>query len=234
MAEESSYCYFFEDEYSESEDDEGILSFEKIPRHICRIIKENAHDPQTIEDMSESEEEDENLPPTKVIIRHLPPEMTGKIFFQLVSPLPAHDYKYFVEASKEHNQNMYATAYINFANNEDAALFLKQYDGHIFQYGKGAKCKAIVEFAPFAKIPKGPSSKDRICGSIDDDPDYLEFLESLKRKNAEASKDDEVESAASKAFDPLVHYINTQRTECSARGIYKRPPKYYRKWQPRY
>ncbi|KAF8792263.1 Regulator of nonsense transcripts 3A like protein [Argiope bruennichi] len=231
--EESFYSYLFEDEYSATEDEEEILNFQKIPRHISRIIKENAHDPQIIEDTSESEEEEEILPETKVVIRHLPPGMTGKSFFQLVSPLPAHDYKYFVEASKEHNQNMYATAYINFANREDAELFLKQYDGHIFQYGKGTKYKAIVEFAPFAKIPKGPSSKDRICGSIDDDPDYLEFLESLKRKDTEASKeDDEVKTSTSKGFDPLVHYVNTRRAERTARGAHT--PKYYRKWQIRY
>ncbi|XP_055939199.1 regulator of nonsense transcripts 3A-like [Argiope bruennichi] len=234
MEDESFYSYFFEDDYLESDDEEEILSFKKIPRHASRIIKANAHDPQINEDISESEEEEDILPTTKVAIRHLPPGMTGEYFFQLVSPLPAHDYKYFVEASKEYNENRYATAYINFANREDAVLFLKQYDGYVFQCEKGAKCKAIVEFTAFAQIPKEPASKDYLCGSIDDDPDYLEFLESLKRKDTDASKeDDEVRSATSKTFDPLVDYVNTRRAECIARGVYKHPPK-YRKWQRRY
>ncbi|XP_055939202.1 regulator of nonsense transcripts 3A-like [Argiope bruennichi] len=232
--EESFYSYLFEDEYSATEDEEEILNFQKIPRHISRKIKKNACDPQITEDTSESEEDENILPSSKVVIRHLPPEMTGEFFFQLVSPLPAHDYKYFVEASKEFNKKMYGTAYINFVNREDAVLFLKQYNGHIFQCGKGAKSKAIVEFAPFAKIPKGPSSKDRICGSIDDDPDYLEFLESLKTKNAEISKEDEVEKAASRTFDPLVNYINTQRSERVVRRKYKHPQKHYRNWWPKY
>ncbi|XP_055939200.1 regulator of nonsense transcripts 3A-like [Argiope bruennichi] len=233
MEYESFYSYFFEDQYSESEDEEEILSFKKIPRHVSRIIKANAHDPQINEDISESEEEEEILPATKVVIRHLPPGMTGRSFFQLVSPLPAHNYKYFVQASKEYNENRYSTAYINFTNREDAVLFLKQYDGHVFQCEKGAKCKAIVEFTAFAQIPKEPASKDYLCGSIDNDPDYLEFVESLKRKNTEASKEhDEVKTSTSKGFDPLVHYVNTRRAERTARGAHT--PKYYRKWQRRY
>ncbi|XP_055939350.1 regulator of nonsense transcripts 3B-like [Argiope bruennichi] len=233
--EESFYSYLFEDEYSETEDEEEILNFQKIPRHISRKIKKNACVPQITEDTSESEEDENILPSSKVVIRHLPPEMTGELFFQFVSPLPAHNYKYFVEASKEF-KNMYGTAYINFMNRDDGILFMKQYDGHIFHSSRGAEYKAIVEFAPSAQVPKEHSSNDYICGKIDYDPDYLEFLESLKIKNAEISKEeDEVQKAASRTFDPLVYYLNTMRSQHAARGEFRHPQKYYRKhWRRNY
>ncbi|GBO13989.1 hypothetical protein AVEN_223361-1 [Araneus ventricosus] len=63
-------------------------------------MKQGFSNSQIIEESSESEEDEEQLPYTKVVIRHLPPGMKKDKFFQLVSPLPAHDYKYFNEADK--------------------------------------------------------------------------------------------------------------------------------------
>lgn len=39
----------------------------------------------------------------------------------------------------------------------------------------------MVEFAPFQKVPKrtGSKKKDARCGTIDQDPDYLAFLEAV-------------------------------------------------------
>ena len=45
----------------------------------------------------------------------------------------------------------------------------------------GHEYPAIVEFAPSQKIPKkSRSRKDVKCGTIDDDPDYLKFVEILQ------------------------------------------------------
>lgn len=45
----------------------------------------------------------------------------------------------------------------------------------------------IVEYAPFQRIPKKKKKKDPKCGTIESDPIYQEFLESL-------TKDAEVEN----------------------------------------
>ena len=47
----------------------------------------------------------------------------------------------------------------------------------------GNENPAMVEYAPFQKIPKrsGGKKKDVRCGTIDDDADYLSFLETLTK-----------------------------------------------------
>ncbi|CAL4119941.1 unnamed protein product, partial [Meganyctiphanes norvegica] len=51
----------------------------------------------------------------------------------------------------------------------------------IFSTPEGNEYPAMVEFAPFQKIPKrlAAKKKDARCGTIDNDPDYLAFLELL-------------------------------------------------------
>lgn len=40
----------------------------------------------------------------------------------------------------------------------------------------------MVEYAPFQKIPKVSSNrKDARCGTVDNDPDYLAFLDHLQK-----------------------------------------------------
>lgn len=47
----------------------------------------------------------------------------------------------------------------------------------------GNEYPAMVEFAPFQKVPRrgGSKKKDARCGTIDQDPDYLAFLESIEK-----------------------------------------------------
>lgn len=51
----------------------------------------------------------------------------------------------------------------------------------------GVEYVGIVEYAPFQRIPKKKKKKDPKCGTIESDPIYQEFLESL-------TKDAEVEN----------------------------------------
>ena len=46
---------------------------------------------------------------------------------------------------------------------------------------EGHEYPAIVEFAPNQKIPKNSRSrKDAKCGTVDEDPDFLKFVETLQ------------------------------------------------------
>lgn len=45
----------------------------------------------------------------------------------------------------------------------------------------GVEYVGIVEYAPFQRIPKKKKKKDPKCGTIESDPIYQEFVESLKK-----------------------------------------------------
>lgn len=120
---------------------------------------------------------------TKVVIRRLPPSMTEEMFIESVSPLPEHDYFAFINADSSLGSSAYSRAYINFKNVEDVYTFYDKFDGYVFVDQKGNEHPAMVEYAPFQKIPKrsGGKKKDARCGTIDEDADYLAFLESLTK-----------------------------------------------------
>lgn len=46
----------------------------------------------------------------------------------------------------------------------------------------GVEYVGIVEYAPFQRIPKKKKKKDPKCGTIESDPIYQEFYESLTRE----------------------------------------------------
>ncbi|XP_045605200.2 regulator of nonsense transcripts 3B isoform X1 [Procambarus clarkii] len=122
-----------------------------------------------------------NSPLTKVVVRRLPPNMTEEEFREAVSPLPEHDYFTFCPTDGSLGPNAYTRAYINFKNVDDVYIFRDKFDGYVFVDQKGNENPAMVEFAPFQKIPKRTSGKkrDARCGTIDQDPDFLTFLESI-------------------------------------------------------
>lgn len=136
----------------------------------------------------------------KVLVRRLPPAMTKECFLEEVSPLPDHNYLWFVEADKSLGMYAFSRAYINFVNQEDIFIFTEKFDGYIFVdkkgkftyplwfcnfdsyfvFGLGDEYSAIVEFAPFQKIPKAARKKDAKNATIETDPDYLKFVENLE------------------------------------------------------
>lgn len=50
----------------------------------------------------------------------------------------------------------------------------------LFYHNQGNEYRAVVEFALYQKIPKEHKTVDPRQGTIDEDQDYLDFLESLK------------------------------------------------------
>lgn len=165
---------------------------------------------------------------TKVVIRRLPPTMTEEQFLEQISPVPDHDYMYFVNADARLNQYAFSRAYINFTVPEDIFLFKEKFDGYVFLDTKGNEYPAVVEFAPFQKIPKKRGKKkDAKCGTILQDPDYLKFLETLKNPDdvilptAEAyleeieNREKELKSnnGVPKITTPLIEYLKQRKIE---------------------
>lgn len=118
---------------------------------------------------------------TKVVIRRLPPTMTEEQFLEQISPVPENDYLQFVKADMSLGQHAFSRGYINFLNPNDIFIFKDKFDGYTFLDNKGNEFPAVVEFAPFQKIPKRKNKKrDTKCGTIEQDPDYIKFLESIQ------------------------------------------------------
>ncbi|XP_078268287.1 regulator of nonsense transcripts 3B [Rhinoraja longicauda] len=168
---------------------------------------------------------------TKVVIRRLPPSLTKDQLEEQLSPLPEHDYFEFFSTNSSLFPHVFSRAYINFKNQEDIVLFRDQFDGYVFIDTKGQEYPAIVEFAPFQKIPKKKSKKkDAKAGTIEenadsihfsDDPEYKKFLESYNNMDDEKNANnpetllEEIEAKtkelAAKKTTPLLDYVKTKQ-----------------------
>ncbi|KAM7328890.1 hypothetical protein ACRRTK_012982 [Alexandromys fortis] len=160
---------------------------------------------------------------SKVVLRRLPPGLTKEQLEEQLRPLPAHDYFEVVAADLSLYPHLYSRAYINFRNPDDILLFRDRFDGYIFIGSKGLEYPAVVEFAPFQKIAKKKlKKKDTKTGSIEDDPEYKQFLEtySLEEEKAGASPEmllGEIEvktrELLARRTTPLLEYIKTRKLE---------------------
>jgi regulator of nonsense transcripts 3 len=123
------------------------------------------------------------------VIRRLPPTMTQDQFLEQVSPLPEHDYMYFVKADMSLGQFAFSRAYINFMEQQDIFMFREKFDNYVFVDSKGVEYPAVVEFAPFQRLPKkrAGKKKDLKCGTIESDSYYISFLENLKNQEIDSS-----------------------------------------------
>ncbi|KAM4860161.1 regulator of nonsense transcripts 3A isoform 6-T6 [Thomomys bottae] len=129
---------------------------------------------------------------SKVVLRRLPPGLTKERLEELLRPLPAHDYFEVVAADLSLYPHLFSRAYINFRNPDDILLFRDRFDGYIFIGNKGLEYPAVVEFAPFQKIAKKKlKKKDTKTGSIEDDPDYKQFLETYSVEEEKTSANPE-------------------------------------------
>ncbi|XP_072127078.1 regulator of nonsense transcripts 3B [Mobula birostris] len=168
---------------------------------------------------------------TKVVIRRLPPSLTKEQLEEQLAPLPEHDYFEFFSTNSSLFPHIFSRAYINFKNQEDIVLFRDQFDGYVFIDSKGQEYPAIVEFAPFQKIPKKKSKKkDAKAGTVEDgtdsihfsdDPEYKKFLESYNNMDDEKNSNnpetllEEIEAKtkelAAKKTTPLLDYVKTKQ-----------------------
>ena len=93
------------------------------------------------------------------MIRRLPPSLTESSFLRVVSPLPDHDYLYFVAADLSLEPHAFSRAYVNLVNEEDAYDLAERLDGYVFVDEKGGgEYPAMVEFAPYQKVPRWDQS----------------------------------------------------------------------------
>lgn len=115
--------------------------------------------------------------------------MTQEQFLEQVSPLPEHDYMYFVKADISLGQFAFSRAYINFMEQQDIFMFREKFDNYVFVDSKGVEYPAVVEFAPFQRLPKKRigKKKDLKCGTIESDSYYINFLENLKNQEIDSS-----------------------------------------------
>ena len=154
--------------------------------------------------------------------------MTAEVLLQQIAPLADNDYFNFVRADTSLGPHAFSRAYINFRNHKDILIFQEKFDGYVFVDAKGGEYPAVVEFAPFLKVPKRKAKKaDPRKGTIESDPDYLHFLEQLKNAEPEVVQPPEIfleeiearerELKAShgcpKVTTPLIDYIVKKRDE---------------------
>ncbi|KAL5004984.1 hypothetical protein ScPMuIL_018440 [Solemya velum] len=171
---------------------------------------------------------EKDQPPTKIFIRRLPPSLTPEAFLEQVSPLPNYDFFYFSKADNSLGPNAFTRAYIKFQNLEDIYIFRDRFDGYIFIDAKGNEYPAIVEYAPFQRVPKRKIKKpDSKKGTIDSDPDYLKFLESLQNTDTSPAnsidnyleelenKEKELKANPAKTT-PLIEYLRKRKEEKKA------------------
>lgn len=193
------------------------------------------------------------MPDNKLVIRRLPSTMNEDDFLRHISPLPEYDYLCFFEANSGLGPHSYSRAYINFIDPADMAVFRERFDNYVFLDKEGHEYPAVVEQSLWHKSPKnGPFFKkftqnedvsedmkdkhepQKVEGdksynqSIQDDPDFLEFISKLQKKSPQHSPIqtleanlDELTSTgsssspnskdSSKVITPLIGYVNQRR-----------------------
>ncbi|KAG6908859.1 hypothetical protein DXG01_003025 [Tephrocybe rancida] len=146
----------------------------------------------------------------KSVVRRLPPNLPEDVFWGSVAPwvtddvvawktyypgklkkrfcpLPADETLGRVLIDWMNKENIPSRAYIAFKNEEQLTLFGREYDGHLFRDKAGNEYQAVVEFAPYQKVPSDKKKVDARNATIEKertDEDYLSFIASLKAAEA--------------------------------------------------
>ncbi|CAH1994489.1 unnamed protein product [Acanthoscelides obtectus] len=160
-------------------------------------------------------------PFTKVIVRRLPPSIDQATFLHQVSPVPDYNCIYTVKGDSSLGEYAFSRIYINFCHPEDVYSFKERFDNYVFLDNKGHEYPAVVEFAPFQKIPKkrGKARTDPKCGTIESDPAYVQFIELL---NKPVEPDEKPEYSLQLTSDkknetsittPLLEFIKNKRAQ---------------------
>ncbi|KAL5478385.1 hypothetical protein ACEPAI_2569 [Sanghuangporus weigelae] len=162
----------------------------------------------------------------KTIVRRLPPNLPEDAFWQSVQPWVTDETAswrafYPGKIRKKHNvnkENMPSRAYIAFRTVEQLAAFSQAYDGHIFRDKTGNESFAVVEFAPFQKVPPEKRKVDTRMGTIEQDDDFKSFLASLSAPTSKPTETEALEAlvAASQALEqpkttPLLEALRAEK-----------------------
>ncbi|XP_025422996.1 regulator of nonsense transcripts 3B [Sipha flava] len=160
------------------ENTEVIKGPEKVDEFLLSLFK--ALDRQKSKDDRKSVEK-------KVIVRRLPPTMTEERFLNEVSPLPEFNYMYFIPGDSHAVPFHHSRVYINFLKEEDLYMFTDKFDGYVFVDDTGDEYPAIVELAPYQRIPKKKIDKDPNWGKIHENPVFLEFKRNFEQKTIDTT-----------------------------------------------
>lgn len=181
----------------------------------------------------------QKTPSYKAVVRRLPTNLTAEQFYNVIDALNIRDdvsWSYFVQgdSGEGHSRDQpttnpefrYGRAYLNFNTAPGLEYFLANFGGYPFLDSKGTECPCVVMRAPLLKVPQaGKRRKDtKFMGTIEKDPDYLEFLAELEKepeppKTAEqlmAARDAEeakVKDQAEQEVTPLVAFMRKKRDE---------------------
>ncbi|WVN86374.1 uncharacterized protein L203_101538 [Cryptococcus depauperatus CBS 7841] len=157
-------------------------------------------------------------PRNKLVIRRLPPTLPEDVFWHSVSTWITEKtclWKQYVKgkaADGNYDSNpVHSRAYVLMADPESLVHFHQAFDGHVFRSKAGAEYQAVVEYAPFQKTSyKSKIKPDSKQGTIDDDPDFLSFLEIL---NAPVAKPPLETSAPAPqpTSTPLLEHLRSQK-----------------------
>ncbi|KAF9116579.1 hypothetical protein BGX27_001435 [Mortierella sp. AM989] len=170
---------------------------------------------------------------TKIIVRRLPANLPEHVFMDSIKSLAP-------ETSLERSTtwvsgkisknpvkgNTFARAYIYFKNEKSALEFQKAYHGHVFMDRHGNEGRAYVEFAPFQKVPRDQRKTDAKQGTIEEDPEYIAFLQSLNAEPVEAEKEMKLsetelllkETAVNPKSTPLLEALRAQKAAAQAKA----------------
>ncbi|XP_075211476.1 uncharacterized protein LOC142318825 isoform X2 [Lycorma delicatula] len=199
---------------------------EGLEKDAKRLDNLGVKDGETSSDTGKKKGKEER-PPTKVVVRRLPPTMTEEEFLQQIDPIPSVDYMYYVPADTSLMPHSFCRAYLNFVNQSDIFIFTQKFDGYVFVDSKGMEYPAVVEFAPFQRIPKQRPGrkKDPKAGTLENDVMYTSFLEKLQAQiqestsagsnmkqhffetNVSSNEENKVNST------PLLDYLRTRHAE---------------------
>ena len=193
----------------------------EVPRLVCTTFEDvNMTSPGT----KISKRIEKELHQSKVIIRRLPPDFTEEKLKTCICPFPDHVYFYFCPGDPTLGSFGFSRAYVAFEHEEDIVPFRNQYDGLLLESERGEKYRAIVEFSPYQGVPKKPKRKmDARCGTVDKDPDYQSFMQSLESRpeprpgvQLESYLEElETSRVADVQVTPLIEYL---RDRMSGRG----------------
>uniref|UniRef100_A0A7M5V9A7 UPF3 domain-containing protein n=2 Tax=Clytia hemisphaerica TaxID=252671 RepID=A0A7M5V9A7_9CNID len=164
---------------------------------------------------------EKHMYPRKLVIRRLPTSLNEETLKEELGNIPEYEYFYFTTGDTSFGMQPYSRAYISFKNYDDVYDFRNKFDGHLFYDTTGREFSAVVEFAPCQLVPKERQKKDHKTGTLEKDPEFIQFLESLDKEEEKLPSAEiyieEIEAA--KAIDknkvkfttPLIDYLKEKR-----------------------
>ncbi|KAG7442933.1 uncharacterized protein BT62DRAFT_922365 [Guyanagaster necrorhizus] len=109
----------------------------------------------------------------KTVVRRLPPNLPEEIFWQSVQTWVTDEtviWKTYCPGKlrkRLNKENVPSRAYIAFKTEEQVSEFGQEFDGHVFKDKAGIESQAVVEFAPYQKVPTEKKKPDARIGTIE-------------------------------------------------------------------